>query len=124
MSLIGPLRVNTPEIVTVDGDWRPAFKFRDRDGAALDLTVSGVDAWVDLKKADGTGSTVTRKISNSNETAWVDDGTDGEVEFIFLAAAIASLTGDYNFDVWYVKSASSIKRKVYEGRVRFDAERA
>jgi hypothetical protein len=124
MSLIGPFRTTTPEVVTIDGDWRPAFRFTDRDGAVIDLTASGVDAWVDLKKSDGSGSTITRKISVSNQTAWVDDGTDGEVEFIFLAADIAALTADYNFDVWFVKSASSVKRKVYEGRVRFDAERA
>lgn len=124
MSLIGPFRTTSPEVVTIDGDWRPAFTFTDRDGAAIDLTASGVDAWLDLKKSDGTGSTVTRKISGSNQTAWVDDGTDGRVEFIFLAADIASLSGDYNFDVWFVKSASSVKRKVYEGRVRFDPERA
>jgi len=113
-----------PERVTIDGDYRPAFHFTDRDGADEDMTVSGKDGWVEIKKADGTGSTITRKISNgTSEYAWVNTGTDGKVEFIFLAAAIAALTGEYNVDVWYVKSATSVKRKMAEGTVFFNAER-
>ena len=123
MSRIGPIR-DQAERVTVDGDYRPAFHFTDRDGNDEDLTASGVDAWCEIKKADGTGSTITRKISNgTTEYAYITDGTDGKVEFIYLTAAIAALDGAHNVDVWYVKAASSVKRKVHERVVYFDAER-
>lgn len=120
MSRIGPMLLPR-ERVTIDGDYRPAFRFIDRDGAAIDLTASGVDVWCEMAKDNGTA--ILRKKSNSGETAYVSDGTDGEIEFIFLAAALAGLSGVYEVDVWYVKSATSVKRKVAEYEVSLEADR-
>lgn len=121
----GPARLPLPD-VPVNGDFRLAVQFLDRDGETpLDLTVSGVDVECRISKS-GDSTSYSRKKSNSGETAYVTDGTDGKIEFIYIKSALATIAttegyGEYDVEVFYLVAASSVERMMARGVVQITA---
>ena len=90
-----------PDAVIAQGEhWKPIFTITDATGAVVDLTDSSLA--VVLRIRLGTGAATTRTMGTVGEYAWVTDGTDGKVQFVFSPANTAALTaGTYSVELVY-----------------------
>lgn len=95
--------------------WTPGFLIQDADEVALSLTGAGVDVTLRLYPRQG-GTVTTRKKSVAGEYAYVTDGTDGQIQFLFSAAQTAALaTGLYAVEVVYENTAPTPDAKIVKG---------
>jgi len=104
-----------PETIADDADWRPALRYLNRDGSRADLTLVGRDVACEISPV-GTATTHVRKYSTGG-AVYLDDGADGEVEFVFLKADLVTILDDLEgvateFDVAYFLDDAGARRKV------------
>jgi hypothetical protein len=87
------------------------FTLTDENGAALDLTGGGVSVVFRLKL--GSGAAVTRTKGVVGEYAYVTDGTDGGIQFLFSPTETAAMTaGTYAVELVWGDTAPNPDEKV------------
>lgn len=115
--MTAPAELATEEVVQGDS-WKPVYTLTS-GGVPFDLSGAGVEVTLSLFPVGG-GTPITRKLSGSSQAAFVTDGKDGRIQFIFTPAeSLAISAGWYRVVVEYEKAADNIKVTHARGGVHF-----
>ncbi len=99
-----PVTIKSQSLIKGES-WTPAFLLKV-GGVALDLTLATVITTLRIRLVGSSSGEVVRSTAIVGNTAWVTDGTDGQVKFLFdQAATLALAVGSYDLEITYVDTS-------------------